>query len=417
LGGIIFFVIFDKEKETVMTTRLSARAPEGPLVGLVEGFRCRLLAEGYAEGTAAAHVLGLRHLDVWLSGRDGWQGVVTGADLDEFYLCRKALGRVWPKARSGLGLVERYLGSVGLFEPGAPGPMAPLDGLMADFEEHLRRGRGVGPVTAANYVRWVRPFAAGLADGSGAFDWSLADVERVHSWMRGRAQGRRPGSVRLIVCSTRAFLRWAHLRGWVGADVAGAVMSARAGRPEPGRMVTAEEVDRLVGGVCADGEQGKRDVAVLLLLARLGMRAGEVAGLGLDDIDWERGTVTARGKGRSLTLPLPVDVGAALASYLQCRSHGDGRAVFTAVRAPFKALTAGRVTMIVADRAEAAGLGRFHAHRLRHAAACRVIEAGGGLEDVARLLGHACVSTSAIYSAVALERLAALVRPWPGAAL
>lgn len=147
----------------------------------------------------------------------------------------------------------------------------------------------------------------------------------------------------------------------------------------------------------------------MLLLSRLGLRAGEVARLGLDDIDWRRGEIAVRGKGdRVERLPLPADVGAAITAYLRRGrpTTADGRSVFVRVRAPHRALTTGGVTMVVFDAAQRAGLGAMHAHRLRHTAATAMLRAGSPLAEVGQVLRHRSPLTTAIYAKVDRDALA-----------
>ncbi|HRA76822.1 MAG TPA: tyrosine-type recombinase/integrase, partial [Propionicimonas sp.] len=162
---------------------------------------------------------------------------------------------------------------------------------------------------------------------------------------------------------------------------------------------------------------GRRDLAVIACLLRLGLRCGEVAGLRLDDLDWTDGTLTVRGKGNRVDLlPLPVDVGQALVDYLrQARPATPQRVVFLTAVAPFKALAPGSVSCIVGRAARRAGLGTIHAHRLRHTAASATLNAGATLEEVAHLLRHASPATTAVYAKTDLSRLATLARPWPSA--
>jgi site-specific recombinase XerD len=154
----------------------------------------------------------------------------------------------------------------------------------------------------------------------------------------------------------------------------------------------------------------------MLLLARMGLRAGEVAALGLDDLDWRRGEIAILGKGnRAERLPLPADVGAAIAAYLRRGrpATAEGRSVFVRVHAPHRALTTGGVTMIVFDAAQRAGLPRMHAHRLRHTAATAMLRAGAPLAEVGQVLRHRSPLTTAIYAKVDRGALAVLARPWP----
>lgn len=177
-----------------------------------------------------------------------------------------------------------------------------------------------------------------------------------------------------------------------------------------------EQLRRLLASPDRRTPTGRRDYAILVLLSRLGLRAGEVAALGLDDIDWRSGEIVVNGKGnRTERLPLPADVGAAVAGYLR---HGrpatsDARTVFVRVHAPHRVLTSGAVTQAVFGAAQRAGLGRIHAHRLRHTAATAMLHAGSPLPEVGQVLRHRSPLTTAIYAKVDRDALAVLARPWP----
>jgi integrase/recombinase XerD len=229
--------------------------------------------------------------------------------------------------------------------------------------------------------------------------------------------GRAVGSAKLIVCALRSLLRWLHLTGQMPTSLASAVPPVAgwrlSGMP---KGLEAGELRGLLASCDRRTRTGRRDYAVMLLLSRLGLRAGEVAGLGLDDIDWRRGELTIRGKGnRAERLPLPADVGAAIAAYLRRGrpATADGRNVFVRVHAPHRALTTGGVTMIVFDTAQRAGLGKLHAHRLRHTAATAMLHAGSPLPEVGQVLRHRSMLTTAIYAKVDRNALAVLARPWP----
>jgi len=225
------------------------------------------------------------------------------------------------------------------------------------------------------------------------------------------------GSAKLIVCALRSFLRWLHLSGQVSGSLADAAPSVAGWRLsnlpkalEPGQL------RQLLGSCDRRTPTGRRDYAVLLLLSRLGLRAGEVARLGLGDIDWRHGEIAVVGKGnRAERLPLPADVGGAIAAYLRRARPGgaEDRTVFVRVRAPHRGLTTGGVTMIVRDRAESCGLGKVHAHRLRHTAATAMLRAGSPLPEIGQVLRHRSALSTAIYAKVDRDALAVLVRPWP----
>jgi site-specific recombinase XerD len=175
------------------------------------------------------------------------------------------------------------------------------------------------------------------------------------------------------------------------------------------------QVDSLLNTCDRRTSVGRRDYAVIVCLHRLGLRCAETTALLLDDIDWETGTLSIHGKGgRSDRLPLPVDVGQALVDYLRHgRPDTESRAVFVRAYAPFTALARSSLSCIVARAARRAGLGTVHAHRLRHTAATRALNAGASLEEVAQLLRHAGTATTLIYAKTDQRRLAGLARRWP----
>jgi site-specific recombinase XerD len=220
----------------------------------------------------------------------------------------------------------------------------------------------------------------------------------------------------MTACALRCFLRYAHDAGLVAADLSAAVPavpSRRAGLP---RALTGEQVSLLLGACNRSTPVGLRDYAVIVCLARLGLRAGEVGGLALSAIDWPAGVVTVCGKGgRVDQLPIPVDVGAAIVAYLR---HGRPRTssltVFVRACAPFTPLGASSVSCIVGRVAARAGLGTVHAHRLRHTAATATLNAGASLAEVSLLLRHASPATTTVYAKADLGRLTGIARPWPG---
>jgi integrase/recombinase XerD len=229
--------------------------------------------------------------------------------------------------------------------------------------------------------------------------------------------GRR--AAQLTVVALRSLLRFLHLEGVLERSLAGAVPSVFGSRLSglPKRL-EAGQVDALLASCDRSTVVGIRDVAILTVLARLGLRAAEVAGLSLEDIDWRAGELVVRGKGgRSERLPLPVDVGEAIVGYPRDGRpvSAQDRAVFVRVRAPHHRLSPGGVTYVVEAAALRAGLGQIHAHRLRHTAASEMLRAGATLPEVGQVLRHRRASSTAIYAKVDREALRHIARPWPGA--
>jgi len=179
--------------------------------------------------------------------------------------------------------------------------------------------------------------------------------------------------------------------------------------------LTSEQVAALLA--CCDQATvvGRRDLAILTVLSRLGLRAGEVARLRLDDVDWRRAEITVVGKGsRHERLPLPADIGAVVVSYLTAgRPDTTAREVFVRARAPFRAMSPGAVTRLVARVASKAGLGTVYAHRLRHSAATAMLSNGASLAEIGQVLRHLDPQTTAAYAKVDVEALRTVARPWP----
>lgn len=185
----------------------------------------------------------------------------------------------------------------------------------------------------------------------------------------------------------------------------------------PGRL-QPEQVRRLIASCDRRSAVGRRDHAVLTVLARLGLRAGEVAAMQLGDIDWRAGEVVVHGKGhRDEKLPLPSDVGEAVSGYLVgARPPTTSRAVFVRALAPWRALTPPSVSLIVYRACDRAGIPRVGAHRIRHSAASEMLNNGASLAEVGQVLRHRSLLSTQIYAKVDHARLAGLVRPWPGGA-
>jgi integrase len=214
----------------------------------------------------------------------------------------------------------------------------------------------------------------------------------------------------------RAFLRYLYLTGNTDRQLAEAVPPAAGWRLSglPARLDTGA-VAAVMATCDRTSEAGCRDYAILVLLARLGLRAHEVAGLELEDVRWRAGTLVPRRKGgRSEELPLPVDVGQALVDYLLVRpAGGASRAVFMSVVAPRRPVTRSAVTLLARRHCAAAGVTSGGAHRLRHTLASDLLAAGASLAEIGLVLGHRSPSVTSIYAKVDRVALAALARPWP----
>jgi integrase/recombinase XerD len=378
----------------------------GPLEPHITGFAEALLEQGYSRTSAAQHVCFLAHLDRWMSAeRIDLEGL--GEAVVERYLdARQAAGYRQYRSVKALRPLLDYLAPLGVLPVPPVPPPGPVEELLGRFGEYLVGERGLTAGTARGYVDCVRPFVAARRRGVG-LELEVITAADVTGFVLTACPGRAVGSAKLVVCGLRSLLRWLHLTGQLPTSLAAAVPSVAGWRlSNLPKGLEPDQLRRLLA-------------AVLLLLSRLGLRAGEVARLGLDDIDWRHGELAVRGKGdRAERLPLPADVGAAITAYLRRgRPHtAQGRSVFVRVRAPHRALTAGGITMAVFDAAQRAGLPKMHAHRLRHTAATAMLSAGSPLSEVGQVLRHRSPLSTAIYAKVDRKALAVLARPWPGTA-
>jgi integrase/recombinase XerD len=294
----------------------------------------------------------------------------------------------------------------------------PTAALLAEFGAWLAGERGLSAVTVRCYSKQARVFLAHLPE---PLDAALArlDAGQVTSFMLGYCQGRNTESAKAMVTAARALLRFLHVSGRTPALLAGAVPAVAGWRlASLPRGLQAAEVERLLDGCDRDTVAGRRDYAILTVLARLGVRGAEVAALRLGDIDWQAGEVVIRGKGSRLErLPLPVPVGAALAAYLTGgRARCQSPAVFVTVRAPHRQLSPEAVRAIMGRACGRAGLARRGAHRLRHSLATEMLRAGASLPEVGQVLRHRSQLATSVYAKVDQNALRILARPWPGGA-
>jgi site-specific recombinase XerD len=389
----------------------------GPLVALSKGFAEDLRRQGYAPRTISEHRRLLRDLSDWLETRQLTAGDLSLRQVDRFLSDRRSADVARHKTRKALSPVLGYLRGLGL-APAAEAPVedGPAGEILNRYLRFLTTERGLVPVTALRYVDCLRPFLDRRmsADGLGLGDLTPADVTSfVVAWCP-RLNG---GVAKLTVTALRSFLGFLHLDGVTERSLVSAVPTVArrrlAGLP---KGLELDQVQRLLAACDASTAVGCRDLAILTLLVRLGLRRGEVAGLRLDDIDWRAGTITVVGKGNCHErVPLPSDVGLRLAEYLSSARPADakGRTVFVRHFAPHHALGASRVSTIVADAARRAGLGRVHAHRLRHTAATELLQAGASLPEIGQFLRHRRAETTAIYAKVDWDTLRLIARPWP----
>lgn len=393
----------------------------GPLAPFVDGFVVELSALGYTAGSAVQQMCLMAHLSAWLEAEGLEPAALSLVVVERFCCARRAAGYKSLLSFRALDSLLGYLRRLGVV-PAAETSVSggAVEDLLSRYRRYLEIERGLVAGSSRVYVHWVRPFVEGIA-GEDGLDLAGVDAAAVRRFVVGFCAGRSRRTTEVMVAALRALLRFLYFEGELSRLLVDAVPSVAVWRlSELPRRLEDEQVQRLLGACDRQTAQGRRDLAIVTVLVRLGLRAGAVAALSMDDIDWRAGEITAVGKGgRSELLPLPVDVGEAIVAYLR-----DGRpqrtldgAVFVRMLAPYRALSSSGISMVVISAARRAGLGQVGAHRLRHTAASEMLRAGAGLPEIGQVLGHRAAATTAIYAKVDRDGLRQIARPWPGRSL
>jgi integrase/recombinase XerD len=311
--------------------------------------------------------------------------------------------------------VLRGLGVLAAEEPAQAG--SSTDVLLACFERYLLAARGLAAGTVVIYLRSARRFVEGLPADRGLAGLAAGDVTPA---LLRESEVVSVSAAQNFVSGLRWFLRFCFVEGLVGADFSQAALLVR-GRSSSSslpRGIRRADARALLGSCDRRQALGRRDYAIIVLLLRLGLGRGEVAGLTLEDIDWRAGELVVRGKGSRVDrMPLPADVGQAIASYLRHgRPRSGRREVFLRAKAPYDPIASGTVASTVRRACGRAGIAECGSHRLRHTAACEMVKANIPLVRIGQVLRHRSLQSTAIYARVDVERLRLLAAPWPGGA-
>jgi integrase/recombinase XerD len=390
----------------------------GPLKVFAAGFAAELARLGYRRTPATFQLQLMAHASRWLQREGLGADDLTSEVVERFLAERRAAGYTNYVTARAMAPLLGYLRGLGVAPVASPRlAVGAVEVLLATYREYLVVERGLTTDTIEGYVLAVRSFLDGrLLDGD-ELDLGGLSAADVVAFVVARCPGQSRGAAKMTVTGLRSLLGFLHLRGLVAGPLAEAVPSTASWRLSGlPRALESEQLDALLASCDRDTATGRRDYAVLVLLARLGLRAGEVAALRLEDVDWRAGELRIAGKGRRAErLPLPADVGEATVAYLQDGRPATAldRSLIVRVRAPHHGLTTGGITQIVFAAAGRAGLGPLHSHRLRHTAATQMLRAGAGLEEVGQVLRHRQVLTTAIYAKVDRDALRQLARPWP----
>ena len=372
-----------------------------------------------AEGVIRYAVRLASQLGLWLDRRGRGAESVAEQDLVAFLRARWRRRRRHRSDRSVLKHLLVSLRDYGVAPQRRPAvPEGWVDHALIAFSTYLKHERALAEATVANYRSLIEEFLHSPSAHERASAGALRPAD-VHRFLLQYAKRGSRGRAKLMVTALRSFFRFLRLRGEIAVDLAACVPTVPTWRLTAlPTSITRTETRRVLRACNRRTTKGRRDHAILLLLARLGLRSREIVGMTLDDLDWEHGEVVVRGKlGREDRLPLPRDVGRALAEYLRrdrpaCRT----RCVFLRVRAPVRPIGAAALSTIVSRAVALVGLHPPHcgAYLLRHSLATNMLRQGASLAEIGEVLRHRVPTTTQIYAKHDLDGLRMLAQHWPG---
>lgn len=405
---------------TITPASVEEHDSNGLLDGAIASFLKQLQTAGYAKKTCRDKRAGLSTFADWLR-----RGHITVHAINESHVAaflrrtpRTHPGRVKFERAAVSGLLK-YLRRIAMISS-PPLLAAPGDDLIRQYVDYLHHDRGLAPNSVLVYVPFIRDWVSDHLARTGGVSMDGFDAATIQSFILDHTCNRSSEYVRLLATALRSFFRFLFLRGHRSTDLSRAVPTVCKYRNATvPAFLSPEQVDQVLAATDRSTPVGRRDYAILLLLARLGLRGGEVAALDLDDIRWRTGELVIRGKGRVVEhLPLLADVGEALARYIRKGRHASAaRRVFLRTFAPHVGLTGpaavGHIVRRRLERAKIQRSGRGAAHLFRHGLATHMIRHGASLAEIAEVLRHRSQTTTAVYTHVAFEALRAVARPWP----
>ncbi len=394
--------------------------PDGPLVAYIDSFTALLNEQGYSQSSAHLQTRLVADFSRWLKRNKVAVHEITLEHTKRYLRCRAR--HLLPR-RGDVAALRRLLNL--LLQLGVNTNQevqieaTEVELIIEEFVLYLRQERALATVTIVNYSAFAQQFLTERY-GAGQVQLSRLSAADVVAFVQCQAACLHLKRAKLMTTALRSFLRFVRYRGDIAIDLAAAVPAvANWSMTSIPRSISPEHAKQVLAHCNRQTAAGRRDYAILLLLARLGLRAGEIAALTLDDIDWEAGHLQVHGKGgRECQLPLPVDVGEAIADYLQQgRPRSSSRCLFLRAKAPIRGINNhGAVSLIVMHAFDRAGIDspRKGAHQFRHALATQMLRQGASLSEIGELLRHRSPDTTRIYAKVDLVSLRTLALPWPG---
>jgi site-specific recombinase XerD len=387
----------------------------GPLKSHVGGFWTALQVQGYSPLSALNLLRVAAHFSRWLEDHRFGLADLSESRIARFLTHRRRVGYTQFLSRCGLGPLLTYLAEVGVVVGATEVAETALDRFLREYAKYLARERCLEASTVGPRVQVTREFVR-IRFGTRQPEWDQLTPDDIANYVKRQSRRWSIGNCKHKVTALRSFLTFLYVRGELSRNLAACVPAVAGWRLAwlP-RALAPAQVDRLLRSADRRSTVGLRDAAIVRLMVRLGLRVGEVRGLTLDDLDWRRGEIVVHGKGaRESRMPLPQDVGEVLAAYLRRRpSEAIGRRAFLRSRAPYRGLGSGGVIGAARHALDRAGITGVGAHVLRHTAATQMLHRGASLSEIAHVLRHGHIDTTAIYAKVDLTALRKVARPWP----
>jgi site-specific recombinase XerD len=393
----------------------------GPSGSLVEGFVQDMWEAGYAKITARRHIRAAEHFIYWANRETipscGWNLQILPRFEDHLHRCKCSGYGHYQRSDvlRGARLFVGYASGTGIdvYRSSRPAPQDP--NLLTEFYVWMRQQRGTADPTLYNYSIPLRDLLKRVGE-----DPHRLDAQCLRQFVLEQSRKCEWATAKNCTTALRMFLRFLIAEGKCSVGLDAAVPAVAHWRLSSlPRYLQAEEVERVIASCDLKSAVGKRDRAILLLLSRLALRAGDIWQLRLEDIDWKGASISVSGKSRRETrLPLTQEIGEALVDYLQHgRPPSNSKAVFVRSRAPFRAFACHSAVSVIVERAmrraEVACASRGAAHVLRHSAASSMLRQGASLQDIAAILRHRSIETTQIYAKVDVISLRSIAQPWP----
>lgn len=405
-----------------MTAQSDGRPPQNLLADQIEPFLNELRDAGYAGSTLSKKRTVIRAFAQWVKRKRIAPHALNESRVAAF-VARPPQRQKEP-VKFELAVLRLFLGYLrrraGVPSTARQEPESAAAVFLRRYESYLRKDRGLAENSVHVYLPLVREFLASRVTTTGCLSTQSWDPLSIRDFVLDHTRNRSAEYVRLLATALRSFFRFLFLSGEIVRDLAPSVPRVcKYRQTAPPAFLSPEQITHVLAATDQSKPNGRRDYAILLLLARLGLRAGEIVSLELGDIRWRTAEIVVRGKGRVVDqLPLVCDVGEALAAYVsESRDASSSRRVFLRRWAPRTGLTGpaavGHIVRSALARAGVVRSGRGAAHLFRHGLGTRMIRSGASISEIAEVLRHRSQSTTAIYTQVAFETLRSVAQPWP----